>query len=770
MTARPSIELSIIAAVETVEAIADNTTDAILFAIGGRVGFQDMPTVSAAAVGECEFDFGNTAIARGVANALGIICRAVSGLIAGAVGAINAVIGTLVAFIEPFLDDLTNGINALIDTITTTISGLVETIIAKFSETVNTIVSTLQSVVAAVADAVSSVVNTLKDTVGAILNSIASVAETVVNKIADGFTALLAVAVTVIDKIKSGVSAILAALLRTVEDVFNRVGSALTTLINTLTGAAESGLARVRQVIEDIPSTLREIAEEAASTLTGVVGAPLSAMGTLVVTQIEEFFDRLVDDIGASPRSILNDFLTGIGMPADEVERVAGAADRAMPRMPALLAAAMAAMIPFLLAPVITTVLSPALEQLRQEVAERVTPTLIPPADALDAFARGELSESALTKELGEAGYNAEKQRVLLASSRQLVNIGSSLNWWLRGFISEEQLDQSLQMLRVAPEDRSRIKLSAFPIPPVGDLITMAVREVFTPEVRERFGQDQGFPAEFAEFGAETGISEFWARAYWAAHWQLPSPLQGFEMLHRKVIERDDLDLLLRALDVMPFWRDKLVQIAFRPLTRVDLRRMHRLGLLTVEDLQTRYEALGFDADNAALMVAFTIEFNRGDTAEDVNELEGLTRGTIINMFEDGILNETEATDALLALGFSESAADLLIRQRKLEVDRRDRKALIESVVQLIGGGAISLPQAQDSLATIGLTATEMAIAVKRILQARGGRARLPTVAQLEKMRELKIVSEDQWTEAMGGLGFSDVWVGRILTLQQSAG
>lgn len=770
MGARPSLELSIIAAVETVEAIANNTTDALIFEIGSRVGFEDMPTPNLAAAATCEFDLGDTAIARAVANVLATICRALNNLISGATGAITAALTALTDFIEPFLETLQNGIDGLISAITTSIADVVNTIATKFSETVNTIISTLEAVVGKVGDAVTAVVNVLRDTVGSILESIATVAETVVNKIADGFNALLAIATTVFDKIKSGISAILAALVRTVEDVFDRVGSALTTLINVLTGAAESGLARVRQVIEDIPTTLREIAEEAASTLTGVVGAPLSAMGTVIVTQVEEFFDRLIDDINASPRSILSDFLTGIGMPADEVDRIAGAADSAMPRMPALLAAAMAAMIPFLLAPVITTVLSPVLDQLRQEVAERVTPTLIPPADALDAFARGELSESALAKELGEAGFSGEKQRILLASSRRLVDVGSSLNWWLRGFISDEELDNTLQMLRIGPEDRSRLKLSAFPIPPVGDLITMAVREVFTPEVRERFGQDQDFPPEFTTFGAETGISDFWARAYWAAHWQLPSPAQGFEMLHRKVIESDDLELLLRSLDVMPFWREKLTQIAFRPLTRVDLRRMHALGLLTVEDLQIRYEALGFDADNAALMVAFTIEFNEGPSAEDVAELEGLTRGTIINLFEDGILNESETTDALLALGVSEPAAALLIQQRKLEVDRRDRKALIESVIQLVGGGAISLPQAQDSLATIGLTASEMAIAVRRILQARGDRDRVPTVAQLEKMRELKIVTEEEWTEAMGGLGFSDVWVERLLTLQESAG
>ena len=53
-------------------------------------------------------------------------------------------------------------------------------------------------------------------------------------------------------------------------------------------------------------------------------------------------------------------------------------------------------------------------------------------------------------------------------------------------------------------------------------------------------------------------------------------------MLHRGVIDTAELDMLLRAQDVMPFWRDRLTAIAYRPLTRVDVRRMYKQGVLNV--------------------------------------------------------------------------------------------------------------------------------------------------------------------------------------------
>ena len=82
----------------------------------------------------------------------------------------------------------------------------------------------------------------------------------------------------------------------------------------------------------------------------------------------------------------------------------------------------------------------------------------------------------------------------------------------------------------------------------------------------------------------------------------LPSIGQGFEMLHRRVIEDADLDLLLRALDVMPFWREKLKDISYNPLTRVDVRRMHRIGVLEEEGVFNAYLDVGYNEENAQLM------------------------------------------------------------------------------------------------------------------------------------------------------------------------
>jgi hypothetical protein len=601
-----------------------------------------------------------------------------------------------------------------------------------------------------------------------IVDTLSGVVQTIIDKVGAGFNALIATASNVISSIKGFVDTLIDRVVQLAADVFNFMTSKIGDLIDALSNAATGALERLRGVVEDIPKALREMVEGVGGLVGDSVGKPLSTIGEIMITQVEEFFRKMIDELDLSPGNSLREFLTGIGLPADEVDRFANAADKAMPHTPGPFVMALSFLIPFIVSPMVSAILSPAIEEVRQEVAQRVTPTLIPPADTIDAFIRGEMDHDRLRKELGEAGYSSERQDILVASSRRLLGLGDLLAMWLRGFVPEETLDQTLAMQRIAPEDVERLKLAAFPIPPVQDLIRMAVREVFSPEIRERFEQDEGFPEEFATFGAQQGISEFWARAYWAAHWALPSAQQGFEMLHRKVIEPDDLDLLLRALDVMPFWRDKLTAIAFNPLTRVDVRRMHKLGLLTEDDLQERYESLGFSPDDASMMTTFTLAFNADDATEAEREIEGLTRSTAVNMFEDGILEEQETREILQLMGLSERVAGLYVDQRKLEIERNERLALIENIIQLVGGGAINFPTAQDSLATLGLTAVEIAKATKRIIDNLKGRDRLPTLAQLDKMLAAEIITEDTWRETMGGLGFSDDWVDRLFQLNQS--
>lgn len=201
-------------------------------------------------------------------------------------------------------------------------------------------------------------------------------------------------------------------------------------------------------------------------------------------------------------------------------------------------------------------------------------------------------------------------------------------------------LPAELRRIGLHPAYTDLLSELAYIIPPTGDLITMAVREAFTPEIAARFGQYQDFPKEFAYWAARKGLTQDWAERYWAAHWALPSANQGFEMLHRGVIGVDELNMLLRALDIMPFWRDKLTKVAYKRLTRVDIRRMYRVGVLDEQGVLEANLELGYNERDSKRMTEFTVK-------QTLQILSKFTSRDVIAAYTKRMIDRSEARQLL---------------------------------------------------------------------------------------------------------------------------
>lgn len=176
-----------------------------------------------------------------------------------------------------------------------------------------------------------------------------------------------------------------------------------------------------------------------------------------------------------------------------------------------------------------------------------------------------------------------------------------------RGELSEAEFSAGLKALDYAPVWRPRLEAIARAIPPLSDMIRFAVREVYSPDVRQQLGLDSDFPSEFVPEAALHGMAEDRARQYWAAHWRLPSARQGYQMLWRGEINQATLATLLRALDYPPFWRDKLQNIAYLVPGRIDLKRMLRHEIKTAAEVEAGYRRLGYAPADAKDMTAIAV-------------------------------------------------------------------------------------------------------------------------------------------------------------------
>jgi len=268
-------------------------------------------------------------------------------------------------------------------------------------------------------------------------------------------------------------------------------------------------------------------------------------------------------------------------------------------------------------------------------------------------------------------------------------------------------LPQELKKIGIHPDYSKLYKTLAYPIPPTADLIMMAVREAFTPDVAAKFGQYEDFPAEFEKYAGMRGLSSEWAERYWAAHWNLPSPTQGFEMLHRGVIDRTELNMLLRAQDVMPFWRDKLIEIAYRPLTRVDVRRMYKLGVLDEGEVYEAYLDAGYADENARRMAEFTVKQTLATQMK-------FKSGDIVKAFVKRMISRSEAVSLLAMIDISYENANQIIQTAEYKREWAFTEQQIRGIRNLYKKKVYDAGTAQGKLAGLNLPSDQIQILMQQ--------------------------------------------------------
>jgi len=323
---------------------------------------------------------------------------------------------------------------------------------------------------------------------------------------------------------------------------------------------------------------------------------------------------------------------------------------------------------------------------------------------------------------------------------------------FLRGIITTEGMYNRMYELGYTKARVDEIIQTWEMIPGPQDLFTMVAKEAFEPDIYTALGLDKEFPVAQVEWLKKQGISEDWAKKFWIAHWEQPSIGQGFEMLHRGVIGRDTLDLLFRAVEIPDFWRDKLNAIAYQPLTRVDVRRMHDLGVIDDQRLIKAYMDLGYDPDNALAMANFTIQYN-------ANTEKQLTRSVILESYRENLISRTQATELLTEQGYSTDLAGYYLEMEDYNRDKIIRDTYIDNTRERMLLNVISPAQARDTLNQLGLRGEKIDSLMDTWQLDAYKFAAIPTKSELDNFLINGIIDQGSYRTIMARHGFSDILI-----------
>ncbi len=345
----------------------------------------------------------------------------------------------------------------------------------------------------------------------------------------------------------------------------------------------------------------------------------------------------------------------------------------------------------------------------------KITRARLGPSELLELWKRGELDAVDMHANLSRYGYTDNEIESLLTLQQSYAPPAQLMLAMFRGEVDEDEVVKRLRAMGYHGDDLIAIMKTAEPIPGPGDLVRFGVREAWRDDIAKDWNYDEDLPPELGEYLAKHGYNPEWAIRYWRAHWALPSVQQGFEMMHRGIIQPEMLQQLLRVLDIPRFWRESLTAMSYRTLTRVDIRRMHAMGVLNDEQVKRSYLDFGYSPENAQRMLDFTIRFNDNDPESPRARTLELSRSVIIQAYQRGLIDNAEAQTRLLNAGYGNEDTTLILSLADWqgEIDRtpnyynehhRDVKAIIERAYsrRLLGE-----PEARSGLVAIGYTSAE---------------------------------------------------------------
>lgn len=397
-------------------------------------------------------------------------------------------------------------------------------------------------------------------------------------------------------------------------------------------------------------------------------------------------------------------------------------------------------------------------EDTDQGTRMRLRNALPDPSTAIRAMFLDPSKEKAVREILQRYGLNDERSDMTINAARALLDTGTIQSLYWRGEIDLEGVKTRMRALGYTDARTEEILKTWNVIPGPQDIISMAVREAFSPEQVVSLGLDEAFPPEVAEWAAKVGLKDPWPKMYWRAHWTLPSAQMGFEMLHRGQITESDLRGLLKALDYSPVWHERLMNIAYNVITRVDARRLYSTGVWSEEDLHDGYIKMGYSPRDAEALTTWTVqEYSSGD--------KELSRAQIEKAYTTNIIARPEAKLLLRTLGYSELRTEWLLDMADFSSASAERSEAIQATKDMYLAGLSTPTEVRQRLAKEEVDASRVESLLERWDATLATKRKLPSKTDLDKFLKAGLIEEREYKSELTRLGYSSEMAERYYKL-----
>ena len=666
-------------------------------------------------------------IIQSVKDKISSVITDVNTVVSGVTDTLTLTIGNAITLIDNFIGGVVKTVSDKVDTVISNISTAVTNI-------TNQVTSNIQGLLSGIGDAISGAIQGLIDKIGSVITSIEAIGTQIATGIGNAISNIGDWIAGVVNDIVATSTAIISAVIESVKAEIIKVYNFITkTISDVVTGVGDwlKGLYEgIQKWFSDTLNNLQNTYETTKTSVEAWIGKALDWLQSVVDGISKWFWNTVTSIAGWIKANVIpkfDDAVTGaqtLLKIAYKVSDMLATGDYqgaialidgifkgfGLAAPLGLIHGVVSAVAYFWQSVNIQFVPMQIAASKRANIALALDP--ISNTEASTAVYKGLWGEADFINNASLAGVSRDKAKVALQANRNIISPGQAQQLFLRGEIDEKEHDTILAAYGFSAEHIREIKALYAIIPSVSDIITMAVKEAFSPDIAKRFGQFDDLPSAFVSWAKKQGLSEDWASRYWAAHWDLPSPQMGFTMYQRGIIERDDLALLLKALDIMPFWREKLIQLSYNPLTRIDIRRMYKMGVIDADQVYKFHLDIGYSPENAKLLTDFTKRYSAPEDQSQIDTFAELARSTYSSAYRERIISADEYKVFLSGLKYADQDIELLMSLDDYAIAQSDklfdttsyRKDYMKLVTQAYNRGLFNRNDAKPLLTDLGLT------------------------------------------------------------------
>jgi hypothetical protein len=353
----------------------------------------------------------------------------------------------------------------------------------------------------------------------------------------------------------------------------------------------------------------------------------------------------------------------------------------------------------------------------------------------VDMYAAGVLSDDSFKQAMAENGLSAVWADRYGWTGWTALNPQTVIELLRRGAITDADVIPMLRLGRFRLADITAMLNLKDVIPPLNDLINMAVKEAFG----DHTGEAQ-IP-ELHSWAKKMGLSDYFTDAYWYAHWERIPLQQMYDNLYRGYWDKDRFMNMLRIKDLHPDDREALFNVAYQVpairelgygydvglYKREDIVKFRRYGGLSPEDAEKAADALILyrnEAEKNAVLTELMYLYAMGKMTKDqfiarfkekgvpeptialwieradaytirISKPSALEEGKIISSAEalaalkNGLQGDAEARAQLKALDWDDDRIELAIRRAHYDMEQAKP---VEKITEL------SLPAASEVL------------------------------------------------------------------------